>query len=249
MSSVCTEQWHNSTKREDQQDATIRCLLLTSISTCFGHHYAHLQENKGPVTVFGVLFWFCWMWLVVVVGRCVVGSEQRSHPTTQRLAATGNRKLHHIYVLDQCGGSLQLAATGKKEVTSHIYTKSTQRMSTGCHRKQVTTTYTLQTECWISGGGVTCTVASDVNVRSQVSSPANEHQMAAALARNTTRAAGSATFSWLTPVKQQQAAQWCHHSYSRHLAALPNCLSVRHEMFCSTTLILATRSVSTWCMS
>ena len=62
-------------KREDQQDATIRCLLLTSVSTCIGHHYAHLQENKGPVTAFGVLFWFCWMWLVAVVGRCVVGCE------------------------------------------------------------------------------------------------------------------------------------------------------------------------------
>jgi len=37
-------------KTEDQQDATIRCLLLTSISTCFGHLYAHLQEIKGPVT-------------------------------------------------------------------------------------------------------------------------------------------------------------------------------------------------------
>ena len=36
-------------KREDQQVATIRCLLLTSVSTCFGHHYAHLQENKDPV--------------------------------------------------------------------------------------------------------------------------------------------------------------------------------------------------------
>ena len=34
-------------KREDQQDATIRSLLLTSVSTC-----AHLQENKGPVTAF-----------------------------------------------------------------------------------------------------------------------------------------------------------------------------------------------------
>jgi hypothetical protein len=43
-------------EREDQQDATIRCLLLTSVSTCFGHHYAHLQENKGPVTAFGVSF-------------------------------------------------------------------------------------------------------------------------------------------------------------------------------------------------
>jgi len=56
--------------REDQQDGTIRCLLLTSVSTCFGNHDAHLQVNKGPVTAFGVLFWFCWMWLVVVVGRC-----------------------------------------------------------------------------------------------------------------------------------------------------------------------------------
>ena len=62
-------------KTEDQQDATIRCLLLTSVSTCFGHHYAHLQENKGPVTAFGVLFLFCWMWLVAVVGRCLAGCE------------------------------------------------------------------------------------------------------------------------------------------------------------------------------
>jgi len=57
-------------KREDQQDAAIGHLLLTSVSTCFGHHYAHLQEKKGPVTAFGVLFWFCWMWLVAVVGNC-----------------------------------------------------------------------------------------------------------------------------------------------------------------------------------
>jgi glycerol-3-phosphate acyltransferase PlsY len=64
-------------KKENQQDATIRCSLLTFVSTCFGHHYAHLQENKGPVTAFGVLFWFCWMWLVAVVGRCVVGCEQK----------------------------------------------------------------------------------------------------------------------------------------------------------------------------
>jgi len=54
-------------ERENQQDVTIRCLLSTSVSTCFGHHYAHLQENKDRVTAFGVLFWFCWMWLVAVV--------------------------------------------------------------------------------------------------------------------------------------------------------------------------------------
>ena len=43
-------------REKNQQDATIRCLLLTSVSTCFGHHYAHLQENKEIVTAFGVLF-------------------------------------------------------------------------------------------------------------------------------------------------------------------------------------------------
>ena len=64
-----------SMKREDQQDATIRRLLLTSVSTCFGHHYAHLEENKDPVIASGVLFWFCWMLLVAVVGRCLVGCD------------------------------------------------------------------------------------------------------------------------------------------------------------------------------
>ena len=64
-----------SMNTEDQQDAAIRCLLLTSVSTCIGHHYAHLQENTGAVTAFGVLFWFCWMWLVAVVGRCLAGCE------------------------------------------------------------------------------------------------------------------------------------------------------------------------------
>jgi len=65
----------NCRKRENQQDATIICLLLTSISTYFGHHYAHLQENKEPIIAYGVLFWFCWMWLVAVVGRCLAGCE------------------------------------------------------------------------------------------------------------------------------------------------------------------------------
>jgi hypothetical protein len=38
-----------SEERENQQDATVRCLLSTSVSTCFGHHYAHLQESKDRV--------------------------------------------------------------------------------------------------------------------------------------------------------------------------------------------------------
>ena len=67
-----------------------RCLVGYEHSTCFGHHYAHLKENKGSVTVFGVLFWFCWMWLVAVVGRCVVGCEHCSHATRQRPTTATN---------------------------------------------------------------------------------------------------------------------------------------------------------------
>ena len=33
-------------ERENQQDAVIRCLLSNSVSTCFGHHYAHLQDTE-----------------------------------------------------------------------------------------------------------------------------------------------------------------------------------------------------------
>ena len=38
-------------ERKNQQDATIRCLLLTSISTCFGHHYvssARILQRSAP---------------------------------------------------------------------------------------------------------------------------------------------------------------------------------------------------------
>jgi len=80
-------------KREDQQDATIRCLLLTPVWTCFGHHHAHLQENEGPVTAFGVLFWFCWMWLVAVVGRCLAGCDQY-----EGFCSTLNRNLKYRFV-------------------------------------------------------------------------------------------------------------------------------------------------------
>ena len=73
-----------------QKIKKIGCLLLTSVSTFFGHHYAHLQENKGPVTAFNVFFWFCWMWLVAVVGRCLVGCEHYS--ARQRVTAEGPNK-------------------------------------------------------------------------------------------------------------------------------------------------------------
>jgi len=49
--------------------------IINTFSTCFGNHYAHLQEIKTCVNARGVLRWFCWMWLVAVVGCCVVGCE------------------------------------------------------------------------------------------------------------------------------------------------------------------------------
>jgi len=44
--------------------------IFNNLSTCFEHHYAHLQENKTCVTACVMLRWFCWMWLVAVVGNC-----------------------------------------------------------------------------------------------------------------------------------------------------------------------------------
>jgi len=54
--------------------------IFNNFSTCFGHHYAHLQENKTYVTACGVLRWYCWMWLVAAVGRCLVGVSYQPHP-------------------------------------------------------------------------------------------------------------------------------------------------------------------------
>ena len=58
------------------------CLNTFRASLC------HIQEIKGPVTAFGKLFWFCWMWLVAVVVRCLAGCDHyegfcsRQRPST-----------------------------------------------------------------------------------------------------------------------------------------------------------------------
>jgi len=71
--------------------------IINTFSICFGHHYTHLQENKTCVTVRGVLRWFCWMWLVAVVGRCVLGCEhcvrtlKRSTPQPQPTTCSNTR--------------------------------------------------------------------------------------------------------------------------------------------------------------
>jgi hypothetical protein len=101
-------------ERNNQQDATIRCLLLTSVSTCLGHHYAHLQENKEPVTAFGVLFWFRWMWLVAVVGRCLAVCDHYEGFCTTEL----NRNLHSDQIL-QDSAPQPLPTTSSGTRTTH----------------------------------------------------------------------------------------------------------------------------------
>jgi len=45
----CVKREREREREKNPQDAALRCLLLTSVSTCFGHQYAHLQENKDRV--------------------------------------------------------------------------------------------------------------------------------------------------------------------------------------------------------
>jgi len=72
--------------------------IIKTFSTYFGHHYAHLQENKTCVTARGVMRWFCSMWLVAVVGRCVVGCEHcEGRTVTFTLLAPYNAAPHNRY--------------------------------------------------------------------------------------------------------------------------------------------------------
>ena len=60
-------------KRENQQDATNSMFIIKlSISTCFGHHYAHHQENKTLSYCMRCSAWVCRLWLAVVLWSCVV---------------------------------------------------------------------------------------------------------------------------------------------------------------------------------
>ena len=51
--------------------------IINTFSTCFGHHYAHLQENKTCVTACSVLRWYCWMCLATVPAQHTTCSNTR----------------------------------------------------------------------------------------------------------------------------------------------------------------------------
>ena len=64
-------------KRENQQDATNSMFIIKiSVSPCFGHHYAHHQENKTVSYCMRCSAWMCRLWLVVVLWSCVVSCVQ-----------------------------------------------------------------------------------------------------------------------------------------------------------------------------
>jgi len=78
-----------SMKREDQQDATIRCLLLT----CLNMFRATLCPSSGdqrPCYCIWCVVLVLLDVVVAVVGRCVVECEQCSHPTRQRPTTATN---------------------------------------------------------------------------------------------------------------------------------------------------------------
>jgi len=59
--------------RQNQQDATNSMFnIKLSISTCFGHHYAHHQENKTVSYCMRCSAWVCRLWLGVVLWSYVV---------------------------------------------------------------------------------------------------------------------------------------------------------------------------------
>ena len=79
-------------KRENQQDATNSMFIIKlPISTCFGHHYAHHQENKTVSCCMRCSAWVCRLWLAVALWRCVVSCVH----TTHLHKTTANHSLTH----------------------------------------------------------------------------------------------------------------------------------------------------------
>jgi hypothetical protein len=60
----------------------------------------HVSGNIMPIfrrtktVLLHMVFWFCWMWFVAVVGRCVVGCERSGG---QQVLASYNAATHNRY--------------------------------------------------------------------------------------------------------------------------------------------------------
>jgi len=65
------EVWREKTNKMPQSDVYYQ-LLSQHVS---GIIMPIFRKTRPCVTAYGLLRWFCWMWLVAVVGRCFVGCE------------------------------------------------------------------------------------------------------------------------------------------------------------------------------
>jgi len=61
----------NPTRCNNQMFIINFCLNMFRASLC-----PSSGEQRPCYCIWCILFWFCWMWLVAVVGRCVVGCER-----------------------------------------------------------------------------------------------------------------------------------------------------------------------------
>jgi len=82
------------TIKKQQSDVYYQhCLNMFRASLC-----PSSGEQRPCDTACGVLCWFCWMWLVVVVGRCVVGcSHCEGYCSTFTVLAPYNAVPHNHY--------------------------------------------------------------------------------------------------------------------------------------------------------
>jgi len=83
-------------KRENQQDATNSMFIIKlSISTCFGHRYAHHQENETVSYCMRCSAWVCRLWLAVVLWSCVVSCVHFHTVHTAHDAAPQDHSQHN----------------------------------------------------------------------------------------------------------------------------------------------------------
>jgi len=71
-------------KRGNRQDATNSMFIIKlSISTCFGHHYAHHQENKTVSCSMRCSAWVCRLWLAVHTMHTAHDAAPQDHSQPQ----------------------------------------------------------------------------------------------------------------------------------------------------------------------
>ena len=87
-------------KGENQQDATNSMFIIKlSISTCFGHHYAHHQENKTVSYSMRCSAWVCRLCLAVVLWSCVMSCVSSTRPQPTHPGRTPHAVGHGLILL------------------------------------------------------------------------------------------------------------------------------------------------------